>query len=129
MPWLRVQGVRFLHDGFPARRPVFPAATPPLARACREAKPSDNRPPPSGRAAKNQNCHADCCILPGLLKAPRALAQSKSLTLARNDEMHEIPNFPFPSLNPEEPSVAAHTAEAVQAVEQEGDEQSSAEQE
>lgn len=43
--------------------------------------------------------------------------------------MHEIPNFPFPSLNPEEQSVAAHTAEPVQAVEQKGDDPSSAEQE
>ncbi|MHC6226703.1 hypothetical protein ACYU03_18355 [Pseudomonas sp. X10] len=43
--------------------------------------------------------------------------------------MHEIPNLPFPSLNPEEQTVAAHTAEPVPAVEQDGDEPSSADQE
>ncbi|WP_286184324.1 hypothetical protein [Pantoea sp. Cy-639] len=42
--------------------------------------------------------------------------------------MHEIPNLPFPSLNPEEQSVAAH-AEPAPAVEQDGDDQSSADQE
>ncbi|EJN36887.1 hypothetical protein PMI38_03676 [Pseudomonas sp. GM84] len=41
--------------------------------------------------------------------------------------MHEIPNFPFPSLNPEEPTVAAHS-EPTPAVE-DGDDQSSADQE
>ncbi|MBK5005224.1 MULTISPECIES: hypothetical protein [Pseudomonas] len=41
--------------------------------------------------------------------------------------MHEIPNFPFPSLNPEEPTVTAH-AEPAPAREQEGDDQPSAEQ-
>ena len=39
--------------------------------------------------------------------------------------MHEIPNLPFPSLNPEEQSVAAH-AEPASAVEQDADDQSSA---
>ncbi|WP_258198049.1 hypothetical protein [Pseudomonas capeferrum] len=43
--------------------------------------------------------------------------------------MHEIPNLPFPSLNPEEQSVATHTAEPSQAVEQNGDDPSSADQE
>ncbi|WP_267908879.1 MULTISPECIES: hypothetical protein [unclassified Pseudomonas] len=42
--------------------------------------------------------------------------------------MHEIPNFPFPSLKPEEHNVTAHAAEPAPAV-QEGDEQSSADQE
>ncbi|WP_256660253.1 hypothetical protein [Pseudomonas sp. RIT623] len=42
--------------------------------------------------------------------------------------MHEIPNLPFPSLNPEEQSVAAH-AEPTPTVEQDGDDQSSADQE
>lgn len=42
--------------------------------------------------------------------------------------MHEIPNLPFPSLNPEEPSVTVH-AEAAAAAEQDGDDQSSADQE
>lgn len=41
--------------------------------------------------------------------------------------MHEIPNFPFPSLNPEEPTVTAH-AEPTPAVEQEADDLSSADQ-
>ncbi|WP_312932447.1 hypothetical protein [Pseudomonas sp.] len=31
--------------------------------------------------------------------------------------MHEIPNFPFPSLNPEEPTVTVH-AEPMPAVDQ-----------
>lgn len=42
--------------------------------------------------------------------------------------MHEIPNLPFPSLNPEEQTVAAHT-EPTPAVEQDGDDQPSADQE
>ena len=42
--------------------------------------------------------------------------------------MHEIPNFPFPSLNPEEQSVAAH-AEQTPAVDPGSDEKSSADQE
>ncbi|MFV3406171.1 hypothetical protein ACNFIC_19810 [Pseudomonas sp. NY15463] len=41
--------------------------------------------------------------------------------------MHEIPNLPFPSLNPEEQSVAAH-AEPTPAVEPGNDDQSSADQ-
>ncbi|MDF9758056.1 MULTISPECIES: hypothetical protein [Pseudomonas] len=41
--------------------------------------------------------------------------------------MHEIPNLPFPSLNPEEQSVAAH-AEPTPVVE-DSDDQSSADQE
>ncbi|WP_267241053.1 hypothetical protein [Pseudomonas sp. UFMG81] len=42
--------------------------------------------------------------------------------------MHEIPNLPFPSLNPEEQSVAAH-AEPTPAVEQGSDDQPCADQE
>ncbi|WP_258378878.1 hypothetical protein [Pseudomonas mosselii] len=42
--------------------------------------------------------------------------------------MHEIPNLPFPSLNPEEQSVAAH-AEPTPAVDQDVEDQSSADQE
>lgn len=41
--------------------------------------------------------------------------------------MHEIPNFPFPSLNPEEPTVTVH-AEPTPAVEQDDGERSSADQ-
>ncbi|MBP2261093.1 hypothetical protein J2W83_002880 [Pseudomonas hunanensis] len=41
--------------------------------------------------------------------------------------MHEIPNLPFPSLNPEEHTVAAHS-EPTPAVE-DGDDTSSADQE
>ncbi|WP_449434345.1 hypothetical protein [Pseudomonas putida] len=41
--------------------------------------------------------------------------------------MHEIPNLPFPSLNPEEP-VTFH-AEPTPAVDQDGDDTSSADQE
>lgn len=41
--------------------------------------------------------------------------------------MHEIPNFPFPSLNPEEPTVTVH-AEPAPAVEQDQDDRSSADQ-
>ncbi|WP_265411721.1 hypothetical protein [Pseudomonas putida] len=41
--------------------------------------------------------------------------------------MHEIPNLPFPSLKPEEQTVAAHT-EPTPAVE-DGDDKSSADQE
>ncbi|AQW69372.1 MULTISPECIES: hypothetical protein [Pseudomonas] len=41
--------------------------------------------------------------------------------------MHEIPNLPFPSLNPEEPTVTAH-ADSAPALEQEGDDQTSADQ-
>ncbi|HKS15598.1 MAG TPA: hypothetical protein VJS90_21420 [Pseudomonas sp.] len=43
--------------------------------------------------------------------------------------MHEIPNLPFPSLKPEEQSVAAHHAETAPSVEQTGDDKPSAEQE
>mgnify|MGYP006943327008 FL=1 len=68
------------------------------------------------------------CILPQLFEAPNAPGADFSLTLARNDEMHEIPNLPFPSLNPEEPSVTVH-AEPAAAAEQDGDDQSSADQE
>jgi len=42
--------------------------------------------------------------------------------------MHEIPNLPFPSLNPEEQTVTVH-AEPTPAVDQDGDDQSSAAQE
>ncbi|MCW2267531.1 MULTISPECIES: hypothetical protein [Pseudomonas] len=49
-------------------------------------------------------------------------------TLARNDEMHEIPNLPFPSLNPEEQTPATHSAEPAQA-DHDGDDTSSADQE
>lgn len=42
--------------------------------------------------------------------------------------MHEIPNHPFPSLNPEEHTAAAHS-EPTPAVEQNGDDTSSADQE
>lgn len=42
--------------------------------------------------------------------------------------MHEIPNLPFPSLNPEEPTVTAN-ADSAPAREQEGDDQTSADQE
>jgi len=68
------------------------------------------------------------CILPKLDEAPNAPGADFSLTLARNDEMHEIPNLPFPSLNPEEPSVTVH-AEPTPAVDQDGDDSSSADQE
>jgi hypothetical protein len=80
------------------------------------------------RTVKNPNCHPDLCILPQLCEASTAPGADFSLTLARNDEMHEIPNLPFPSLNPEEPSVTVH-AEPAAAVEQDGDDQSSADQE
>lgn len=42
--------------------------------------------------------------------------------------MHEIPNLPFPSLNPEEQPVAVH-CEPTPAVDQASDDQSSADQE
>ncbi|MGE7989849.1 hypothetical protein ACQKPE_02130 [Pseudomonas sp. NPDC089554] len=42
--------------------------------------------------------------------------------------MHEIPNLPFPSLKPEEQTVAAHAAEPAPA-QQDGDDQTSADQE
>ncbi|MEE1869795.1 MAG: hypothetical protein RR736_09775 [Pseudomonas sp.] len=42
--------------------------------------------------------------------------------------MHEIPNFPFPSLNPEEQTPATHSAEPAQA-DHDGDENPSADQE
>ncbi|WP_144174539.1 hypothetical protein [Pseudomonas sp. Kh13] len=86
------------------------------------ARKTDKQP------VKNPNCHPDLCILPKLCEAPNAPGADFSLTLARNDEMHEIPNLPFPSLNPEEPTVTVH-AEPATAVEQDGDEQSSADQE
>ncbi|MDO7901247.1 hypothetical protein ACE1YR_09475 [Pseudomonas sp. K1(2024)] len=41
--------------------------------------------------------------------------------------MHEIPNLPFPSLNPEEQTVTAHAAEPAPAG-HEGDDPSSADQ-
>jgi len=86
------------------------------------ARKTDKRP------GKKPNCHPDLCILPQLCEASTAPGADFSLTLARNDEMHEIPNLPFPSLNPEEPSVTVH-AEPAAAVEQDGDDQSSADQE
>lgn len=43
--------------------------------------------------------------------------------------MHEIPNLPFPSLKPEEQSVAAHPAENAPSVEHTGDDKPSADQE
>ncbi|WP_137188270.1 hypothetical protein [Pseudomonas asiatica] len=86
------------------------------------------RPQNRQATAKNPNCHPDLCILPQLCEASNAPGADFSLTLARNDEMHEIPNLPFPSLNPEEPTVTVH-AEPAAAVEQDGDDQSSADQE
>ncbi|MFJ4371571.1 hypothetical protein ACIP1T_03020 [Pseudomonas japonica] len=49
--------------------------------------------------------------------------------LARNDEMHEIPNLPFPSLNHVEQKPAPHNAEPAQSAEPQGDENPSADQE
>ena len=76
---------------------------------------------------ENSYCHSDSCILHRLSQAHARLAQPFH-TLARNDEMHEIPNLPFPSLNPEEQTPATHSAEAAQA-DHDGDETSSADQE
>ncbi len=42
--------------------------------------------------------------------------------------MHEIPNLPFPSLNPEEPTVTSH-AESAPAREQDGEDPTCADQE
>jgi len=46
---------------------------------------------------------------------------------SEDDEMHEIPNLPFPSLNPEEHSVAPH-AEPAATAQQDGEDASSADQ-
>lgn len=43
--------------------------------------------------------------------------------------MHEIPNLPFPSLNPIEQAPATHNAEAAQAADKDGDDNPSADQE
>ncbi|MGH8382119.1 hypothetical protein, partial [Pseudomonas sp.] len=76
---------------------------------------------------ENSYCHPDSCILHELFTSHARLAQPFH-TLARNDEMHEIPNLPFPSLNPEEQTPATHSAEPAQA-DHDGDETSSADQE
>ncbi len=43
--------------------------------------------------------------------------------------MHEIPNLPFPSLNPVEQTPVTHSAEPAQVAEKEGDDNPSADQE
>jgi len=43
--------------------------------------------------------------------------------------MHEIPNLPFPSLNPIEQTSATQSAETAQVAEKEGDDNPSADQE
>ncbi|WP_232109131.1 hypothetical protein, partial [Pseudomonas mosselii] len=90
---------------------------------------ADSRPlEPTSARQKSQTVIQTAVSCPSFSKPHMRPGAAFSLTLARNDEMHEIPNLPFPSLNPEEQSVAAH-AEPTPAVDQDGDDQSSADQE
>jgi len=83
---------------------------------------------PTSEREKSQTVIQTAVSCPSFAKASNALRAAFSLTLARNDEMHEIPNLPFPSLKPEEQTVAAHAAEPAPA-QQDGDDQPSADQE
>ncbi|NER65246.1 hypothetical protein G3436_16945 [Pseudomonas sp. MAFF212427] len=66
---------------------------------------------------------------PGFNRAKRALRSLSTFKLARNDEMHEIPNLPFPSLNQVEQPAAPLSAEPAHVADSDGDENPSAEQE